>query len=215
MRNFLFGFTLVELLVVIAIIGALIALLLPAVQAAREAARRMQCTNNMKQIALAVQGYHDVHDSMPSLTAEVNFGNGTVAHYYSWLFHLCPFYEEQVRYQSVVSSYTSVSATASSSSVFLGGPIATLVCPSDPNGSKPGTARLARANMMACIGDFMSMNTDPTAAPMTKFGNMRAPFVVTTLTTGTTKRKVCLGSNGNHQRRRIGNVIIFNIGKIK
>ena len=105
------GFTLVELLVVIAIIGILISLLLPAVQAAREAARRMQCTNNLKQVALACHNYHDAHKMFPPTRT------GPQEHYineqpYTWgygyattnfLVTILPFIEQNSRYEQVVA----------------------------------------------------------------------------------------------------------------
>src|SRR5262245_3885112 len=94
------GFTLVELLVVIAIIGVLVALLLPAVQAAREAARRMQCSNNLKQVGLALQNYHDVYNSLP-FGARARFVNTSnknpTPQFYgpSWYVGILPFCEQK------------------------------------------------------------------------------------------------------------------------
>jgi len=86
------GFTLIELLVVIAIIAVLIALLLPAVQAAREAARRLQCTNNVKQIGLAMHNYHSTHNSFPP--GFVSWGWGT------WYIFTLPWIEGGTVYNS-------------------------------------------------------------------------------------------------------------------
>ncbi len=96
------GFTLVELLVVIAIIGVLVALLLPAVQGAREAARRMSCQNNLKQIALGIQNYETTFRSLPITTTgpsriSAPHGNG----FYSWLAMILPQVEQQPLYNSI------------------------------------------------------------------------------------------------------------------
>jgi prepilin-type N-terminal cleavage/methylation domain-containing protein/prepilin-type processing-associated H-X9-DG protein len=96
------AFTLVELLVVIAIIGVLVALLLPAVQAAREAARRMKCQNNLKQLALAAHNYTDVVGVYPSAGISTNET--------SWMVHILPFIEQKNLYDQfnfAAGTYTS------------------------------------------------------------------------------------------------------------
>ena len=98
-RTSLSAFTLVELLVVIAIIGMLIALLLPAVQAAREAARRMQCSNNLKQLGLSIHNHHDVYDAFPA--GSVNYDQGDYR--YSMLIALLPFCEQGAAYDQWAS----------------------------------------------------------------------------------------------------------------
>src|SRR5437763_1590511 len=88
------GFTLVEVLVVIAIIGILVAFLLPAIQAAREAARRNQCQNNLKQIGIAIQNHHDTRKAFPM--GRNGFNQMAV----SWAFFLLPYMEETAIYNS-------------------------------------------------------------------------------------------------------------------
>jgi prepilin-type N-terminal cleavage/methylation domain-containing protein/prepilin-type processing-associated H-X9-DG protein len=130
------AFTLIELLVVIAIIAVLIALLLPAVQSAREAARRMQCTNNLKQLGLAIANYENVNQTTPlhEFRYATEFGHlAGNAGCHSWFCGLLPFFEGGTLYNAINFIYTEewsglttgVDATVQKSRV------ATLFCPSD------------------------------------------------------------------------------------
>ncbi|WP_153556104.1 DUF1559 domain-containing protein [Roseimaritima sediminicola] len=98
------GFTLVELLVVIAIIGVLVGLLLPAVQAAREAARRMSCGNNMKQLGLAMQNYHDTYKSFPPAASGTDTGSNHNGGRLSFFVGMLPYLEQQPLYDTIMAN---------------------------------------------------------------------------------------------------------------
>ena len=128
------GFTLIELLVVIAIIGVLIALLLPAVQAAREAARRAQCSNNLKQLGLAMMNYEGSVGAFPPTTILVpapTGGPGTWLFESSWsaFARAAPFLEQGNFYNAINFSLTYSDPPNTTVSTT---PLATLFCPSDP-----------------------------------------------------------------------------------
>ena len=125
------GFTLVELLVVIAIIGILIALLLPAVQAAREAARRAQCSNNLKQIGLALHNYHDTAQSFPPAVIWGAKGPAKPlrAYHHTWVTKILPYLEQQPLYDTMVTELPAFGQP------FTAVKVKPLLCPSD-NGFK-------------------------------------------------------------------------------
>jgi prepilin-type N-terminal cleavage/methylation domain-containing protein len=166
----LFGFTLVELLVVIAIIGVLIAILLPAVQAARGAARRMQCSNHMKQFGLALHLYHDVWEKFPVSRCTWNRFNTNVAvspddeHWQGiigTIVFLLPFFEQNAMFEKFDSkSKTSTSRWPWPADNEFAGRIATLYCPDDPNVTKPTSAagNMSGMNIMVSHGDGMWHN---------------------------------------------------------
>jgi len=170
------GFTLVELLVVIAIIGILVGLLLPAVQAAREAARRMQCSNNLKQLALGVHLHHDAHKKFPygilrndGLFPHPDLGKpGTPPpqnRRYPLMFQLLPFIEQtalQNQYDQFDFNRNRRDLVAPGADwagdFFLKKTVATMLCPSNPGGpwNESATAaesgRYFRGHYYGCSG---------------------------------------------------------------
>lgn len=124
------AFTLVELLVVITIIGILIALLLPAVQAAREAARRLQCSNNMKQLGLALHLYHEQSKVLPP---GYSGGSNATGGQWAWMARMLPFIEQTAAAESVDwSTYPSTGAPLTAGEeLMLTTRYTTLQCPSD------------------------------------------------------------------------------------
>jgi prepilin-type N-terminal cleavage/methylation domain-containing protein/prepilin-type processing-associated H-X9-DG protein len=143
------GFTLVELLVVIAIIGIVVALLLPAIQAAREAARRSECSNNLKQMGLAIQLHHDTRGVYPMGR------NSAIQKGVSWAFRILPHMEEQAIFDSYVEDDEVYLA---SNSRAMRTPIQIYVCPSrrsaiaDRDFDNNDQAPIEKGS--ACAGDY-------------------------------------------------------------
>ena len=180
------GFTLVELLVVIAIIGILVALLLPAVQAAREAARRTQCVNNFKQVGVGIHGYENSHGFLPS-----GLDNFTLAvpcslpsHHpslaygitgWGWGTWILPYIEEEGIYSQITFKPPAQMHTPKPNFVAAGMKVATYLCPSDIKGyeliaccsgiSNGGTPNedVAKTNM-AGVADSRDWTCDPDKA---------------------------------------------------
>ncbi len=172
------GFTLVELLVVIAIIGVLVGLLLPAVQAAREAARRMSCSNNFKQIGLAFHNYHSAYKQLPRHQGGTWVDNNTPQNMnnrysLSALVGITPFMEQQPLWESISQpNQERLDGGVQSPPYPAMGPapwvgqyvpwrteIPTLRCPSDPGSGLPA---MGRTNYGPCLGDSVDfMNNGP------------------------------------------------------
>jgi prepilin-type N-terminal cleavage/methylation domain-containing protein len=156
------AFTLVELLVVIAIIGLLVALLLPAVQAARETARRTQCSNNLKQISLAALQFEDSHKRLPPGAVWSSSGTAKGSLYV----YLLPYLERPSLYNAFDFSQTSIdrSTFPGTSTLIASTVIPTLLCPSDPH-PKQYFSSLASHNYAASRGPTAVFNNPSCPCP--------------------------------------------------
>ena len=164
------AFTLIELLVVIAIIAILIALLLPAVQQAREAARRTQCKNNLKQLGLALHNHHDTYQYFPPATSQDQPPFGPAASNWgaSWMIYILPYIEQSSLYnQLTIGGGTGYGNTANGAK-FAGVRIGGYRCPSSPlpdttTSAVPGCAagQMMMPTYVAITGAAPSMFTGP------------------------------------------------------
>ena len=179
------GFTLIELLVVIAIIGTLVALLLPAVQSSRGSARRLHCANNIKQLGLALQNYHETNRAFPAavtLDPNNNSPERALLHQSNWIIELLPYFEQQGLYDSftlkdpVTSEQVSVSDPRNQEA--RGTRVAVLLCPSDGYNQESFVGRAfqegdnwARGNYgaNASLGFMVKSGTNPAGGPGTPF----------------------------------------------
>jgi prepilin-type N-terminal cleavage/methylation domain-containing protein len=146
------AFTLVELLVVIAIIGILVALLLPAIQAAREAARRTSCINNVMQLGIAAHNYEFNFESLPPGVTDDKgpIRNEPQGRHVSWIVHLLPFMEENVLYRKfdqAAGAYAGVNAQVRST------PLAIAICPSYPGDETIKEGTIAVTTYAGCYHD--------------------------------------------------------------
>jgi prepilin-type N-terminal cleavage/methylation domain-containing protein/prepilin-type processing-associated H-X9-DG protein len=155
------GFTLIELLVVIAIIAVLIALLLPAVQSAREAARRIQCTNNLKQLGLAMHNYHETVNSFPigvlgirspNLYAKAGDPTGAINRR-TWAFMVLPYLEQGPLFQSVNFSLPFNPPTGAANNTVSETLINVYLCPSDPTTNQIDQNNRREGNYMVNWGN--------------------------------------------------------------
>ena len=212
------AFTLVELLVVIAIIGILIALLLPAVQAAREAARRTQCTNKMKQWALAVHNFADSNKKFPpasenpAMREAVTVGTNTNGYdRMSYITPLLPYAEQEALYEQVIT-YTREGRRPWNTNNFANGEptpyrtdVASLICPSDP--ISPDAGDIAFTSYHCNRGDvWMDWNWNEWRGPFSDGTNGECN--VNTIKDGSTNTimlaELAIGKYGQDQAPIIG-----------